>query len=81
MTTRLRRWTALWLVLIGSADALAHATTTGLVRIEFAADRAHYVLSVALPELPAQSAATLTAAANGDRVAADQGLSRSRRRD
>jgi len=65
------RWTALWLVLIGSADALAHATTTGLVRIEFAADRAHYVLSVALPELPAQSAAILTAAANGDRVAAE----------
>ena len=71
MTTRLRRWTALWLVLIGSADALAHATTTGLVRIEFAADRVHYVLSVALPELPAQSAAILTAAANGDRVAAE----------
>ena len=71
MTTRLMRWTALWLVLIGSADALAHATTTGLVRIEFAADRAHYVLSVALPELPAQSAAILTAAANGDRVAAE----------
>jgi hydrogenase/urease accessory protein HupE len=41
------------------------------VRIEFAADRAHYVLSVALPELPAQSAAILTAAANGDRVAAE----------
>ena len=79
MTTRLRRWTALWLVLIGSADALAHATTTGLVRIEFAADRAHYVLSVALPELPAQSAAILTAAANGDRVAAEKVAEAARR--
>jgi hydrogenase/urease accessory protein HupE len=79
VTTRLMRWTALWLVLIGSADALAHATTTGLVRIEFAADRAHYVLSVALPELPAQSAAILTAAANGDRVAAEKVAEAARR--
>jgi hydrogenase/urease accessory protein HupE len=66
-------------VLIGSADALAHATATGLVRIEFAADRAHYVLSVALPELPAQSAAILTAAANGDRVAAEKVAEAARR--
>lgn len=79
MTTRLMRWTALWLVLIGSADALTHATTTGLVRIEFAADRVHYVLSVALPELPAQSAAILTAAANGDRVAAEKVAEAARR--
>src|SRR5258708_9277541 len=71
VTTSLMRWAALWLALISSADALAHVTTTGLVRIEFAGSRLRYVLSVALPELPAASAAILTAAPNGDRLAAE----------
>ena len=73
------RWAALWLALISSADALAHVTTTGLVRIEFAGSRLRYVLSVALPELPAASAAILTAAANGDRVAAETTAEEARR--
>jgi HupE / UreJ protein len=71
VTTRLMRWAALWLALIGFGDALAHVTTTGLARIEAAGGRVLYSLSVALPELPAASAATLTAAANGDRAAAE----------
>jgi hypothetical protein len=79
VTTSLMRWAALWLALISSADALAHVTTTGLVRIEFAGSRLRYVLSVALPELPAASAAILTAAANGDRVAAETTAEEARR--
>jgi hydrogenase/urease accessory protein HupE len=79
VTPRLMRWAALWLALIGSNDALAHITTTGLVRIEFAGDRLRYVLSVALPELPAASAAILTAAANGDRLAAETTAEKARR--
>jgi hydrogenase/urease accessory protein HupE len=71
VTTRLMRWVALWLALIGFGDALAHVTTTGLVRIEVAGSRVLYVLSVVLPELPARSAAILTAAANGDRAMAE----------
>ncbi|WMT71287.1 HupE/UreJ family protein [Bradyrhizobium sp. Ash2021] len=71
MTARLMRWAALWLALNGCGDAVAHVTTTGLLRIEFAGDRILYALSVALPELPAASAAILTAAANGDRAAAE----------
>ena len=59
MTPRLMRRAVLWLALIGSADVVAHVTTTGLVRIEFAGNRLHYVPSVALPELPAASAAIL----------------------
>ena len=38
---------------------------------KFAGGRVLYALSVALPELPAASAAILTAAANGDRAAAE----------
>src|SRR6202795_5078801 len=79
VTTSLMRWVALWLALISSADALAHVTTTGLVRIEFAGSRLRYVLSVALLELPAASAAILTAAANGDRVAAETTAEEARR--
>ena len=71
MTTRLMRWAMLWLALAGVGDALAHVTTTGLLRIEVTGERVLYVLSLALPELPAASAAILTAAANGDRVAAE----------
>ena len=71
MTTRLMRWAALWLALTGCGDALAHVTTTGLLRIEVAGGRVLYALSVALPELPAASAAIMTAAANGDRTAAE----------
>jgi hydrogenase/urease accessory protein HupE len=69
--TRLVRWAALWLALNACGGALAHVTTTALLRIEFAGGRMLYALSVALPELPASVAATLTAAANGDRVAAE----------
>ena len=58
MTTRLIRWAALWLTLVGG-DALAHVTTTGLLRIEFAGGRVLYALSVALPELPAAAAETI----------------------
>jgi hydrogenase/urease accessory protein HupE len=65
------RWTALWLAMIGVADALAHVATTGLLRIEFEDNRLRYVLSLALPELPPAPAGTLTAAANGDRQAAE----------
>ena len=79
MTTRLMRWAILWLALIGFGDALAHVTTTGLLRIEFAGGRMLYVLSVALPELPATSAAILTAAANGDRAAAETTAEAARR--
>ena len=79
MTPRLMQWAVLWLALIGSADAGAHVTTTGLVRIEFAGNRLRYVLSVALPELPAASAAILTAAANGDRPAAETTAEEARR--
>jgi hypothetical protein len=71
VTTRLMRWAALWLALIGCGGALAHVTTTGLLRIEVAGGRVLYALSVALPELPAASASILIAAANGDRAAAE----------
>ena len=71
MTARLIQWAALWFALFGCADALAHVTTTGLLRIEVAEGRVLYALSVALPELPAASAAMLSAAANGNRTAAE----------
>ncbi len=71
MTTRLMRRAALWLALMGCGNALAHVTTTGLLRIEVAGGRVLYALSVALPELPAASASSLIAAANGDRAAAE----------
>jgi hypothetical protein len=65
------QWAAVWLALICCGGALAHVTTTGLLRIEVAAGRVRYALSVALPELPAASASILIAAANGDRAAAE----------
>jgi hypothetical protein len=71
VTRSLVRWAALWLALIGVGEVLAHVTTTGLLRIEFIGGRVLYAFSVALPELPAASAAILTAAANGDRTAAE----------
>src|SRR5258708_33657017 len=71
VTTGPMRWAALWLALIGCGDALAHVTTTGLLRIEVAGGRVLYALSVALPELPAASASILVAAANGDRATAE----------
>ena len=77
--TRRMRWAGCWLALIGSAAAFAHVTATGLVRIEVAGDRVLYALSVALPELPAASAATLAAAANGDRAAAEATADEARR--
>lgn len=70
MTARFVRWAALWLAFVGCGDAFAHVTTTGLLRIEIAGGRTLYALSVALPELPAASAAMLSAAANGDNAAA-----------
>ena len=79
MTTRLAPWALLWLTFIGFGGALAHVTTTGLLRIEFTDDRMLYALSVALPELPAASAAILTAAANGDRGAAEVAAEAARR--
>src|SRR5260370_9531063 len=72
VTTRLMRWAALWLALIGCGDALAHVTTTGLLRIEVAGGRVLYALSVALPELPAASASILIAAPNGEREAPER---------
>ncbi|MBI5261797.1 MAG: HupE/UreJ family protein [Bradyrhizobium sp.] len=71
MTTRLAGWAPLWLMLIGCGGALAHVTASGLLRIEFTGGRMLYALSVALPELPAASVMILTAAANGDRAAAE----------
>src|SRR5437588_1439210 len=71
VTLRLAPWALLWLTLIGCGGALAHVTTSGLLRIEFTGGRMLYALSVALPELPAASATILTAAANGDRGAAE----------
>lgn len=79
MTMRLTRWTLLCLALIGSGGVLAHVTTTGLLRIEFTGSRMLYALSIVLPELPAASAATLTAAANGDRAAAEMAAEAARR--
>jgi len=76
---RLVRWAVLWLVLAGGGGALAHVTTTGLLRIEFAGSRVLYALSVALPELPGVSAALLTAAAGGDRGAAEAAAAEARR--
>src|SRR5260370_13077988 len=73
VTTRLMRSAALWLALIGCGDALAHVTTTGLLRIDVAGGRVLYALSVALPELPAASASILATAANGDRATAEAG--------
>src|SRR4051794_3160271 len=71
VTARLMQWAPLWLALFGCADAVAHVTTTGLLRIEVAEGRVLYALSVALPELPASSAAMLSVAANGNRTSAE----------
>ena len=71
MNSALLRCATLLLVLSGCSGALAHATMTGLLRIEFTGGRLLYSLSVALPELPRASAELLTAAAGGDRVAAE----------
>jgi hypothetical protein len=58
-------------VLAGCAQVSAHVTTTGLARIEFSGGRLTYALSLSLPETPPAAAAILTAAANGDRAAAE----------
>src|SRR2546423_14997607 len=79
VTARLMQWAPFWLALFGCADALAHVTTTGLLRIEVAEGRVLYALSVALPELPADSAAMLSAAANGNRPSA-QGVAEAARK-
>ena len=71
MITWLARCVAFSLALGSCGDAFAHVTTTGLLRIEVSGDRLLYALSVALPELPPASVAMLTAAANGDRAAAE----------
>src|SRR2546425_10098799 len=78
--TRLAPWAVLWLTLIDCCGgALAHVTPTGLLRIEFPGGRMLYALSVVLPELPAASATILTAAANGDRGAAEVAAEAARR--
>src|SRR6478609_2710763 len=79
VTARLARWVPIWLALIGFGGALAHVTTTGLLRVEFTGGRMLYALSVALPELPASAATILTAAANGDRAAAETAAEAARR--
>jgi hydrogenase/urease accessory protein HupE len=71
MTGRVSR-TWLALALLWPAVALAHATTTALVRVELTDNRLHYALSVVLPEIPNRSAELLTAAVNGDRPAAER---------
>jgi HupE / UreJ protein len=71
VSVRIAAWTAFWLALAWCTDVSAHVTTTGLVRIELSGDRLSYVLSVALPEIPQASASILSAAANGDRAAAE----------
>jgi hypothetical protein len=71
MTGRvLRTWLAL--ALLWPAVALAHATTTALVRIEVINNRLHYALSIVLPEIPNRSVELLTSAVNGNRPAADR---------
>jgi hypothetical protein len=65
-------WTWLGLALLWPAAALAHATTTALVRIELADNRLNYTLSIALPEIPGKSAELLALVVNGDRPAADR---------
>lgn len=79
MSLGLLRWAALWVALACCGGALAHATMTGLLRIEIAGGRLLYSLSVALPELPRASAALLTAAASGDRAAAETAAAEARR--
>ena len=71
MTGRVSR-TWLALALLWPAVALAHATTTALVRVELTDNRLHYALSVVLPEIPNRSAELLTSAVNGDRPAAER---------
>jgi hypothetical protein len=78
MSARLARWGILFIALCCCSRLFAHATTTGLVRIEFLGDRLTYALSVALPEIPDRSASLLTAAANGDRSAAETVAERAR---
>lgn len=79
MTPHFARWTIILLALLCCAKLLAHATTTGLVRIDLTGDRLAYALSVALPEIPNSSALLLTAAANGDRAAAETVADQARR--
>ena len=71
MTGRVSR-TWLALALLWPVVALAHATTTALVRVELTDNRLHYALSVVLPEIPNRSAELLTSAVNGDRPAAER---------
>jgi hypothetical protein len=66
----LRTWLAL--ALLWPAFALAHATTTALVRIELIDNRLHYALSIVLPEIPNRSVELLASAVNGDRPAAER---------
>lgn len=79
MSPHLARWTTVLLVLLCATKLLAHATTTGLVRVDLTGDRLSYALSVALPEIPNSSALLLTAAANGDRAAAETVAEQARR--
>ena len=79
MTSGLLRCAVLLLALTCCGDAHAHATMTGLLRIEFAGGRLLYSLSVALPELPRASAEMLTAAAGGDRLAAEAAAAQARK--
>ncbi|MBR0717138.1 HupE/UreJ family protein [Bradyrhizobium liaoningense] len=78
-TPRHARWATLLLALFCSTQALAHATTIGLVRIDLIGDRLTYILAVALPEIPNGSALLLTVAANGDRGAAETVAEQARR--
>ncbi|WP_186294216.1 HupE/UreJ family protein [Bradyrhizobium guangdongense] len=68
--SRNARWAVVVIAVLFCTKLFAHATTTGLIRIDLAGDRVSYALAVALPEIPNSSALLLTAAANGDQGAA-----------
>jgi hydrogenase/urease accessory protein HupE len=72
VTARILRWIGLSLVLLWPAVALAHATTTALLRVELVDNKLRYALSIVLPEIPIGSAEQLKSAASGDRAAAER---------
>jgi hypothetical protein len=79
MNARAAAWTTALLALLCCTELFAHATTTGLVRIDLSGDRLSYSLSIALPEIPSGAALLLSAAANGDRGAAETVAGQARR--
>jgi len=71
-----RQWLTVLLAAIAALltahlPARTHVTVTGLAQITIADARIHYELSLALPELPQISVATITAAARGDHDTAE----------